>query len=64
MKTVLALLIALTLTTNVFAEGSQDTPNATASFFKNAQKGGLKFNGVGNMFAGHYGLLILSLIHI
>ena len=60
MKTVLALLIALTLATNVFAEGSQDTPNATASFFKNAQKGGLKFNGVGNMFAGHYGLLIFA----
>ena len=60
MKTGLAILIALTLTTNVFAEGSQDSPNATASFFKNEQKGGLKFNGVGNMFAGHYGLLIVA----
>ena len=60
MKTVLASLIALTLTANVFAEGSQGSPNATAAFLKNAQKGGLKFNGVGNMFAGHYGLLIVA----
>ena len=60
MKSVLASLIALTLTANVFAESSQGSPKATAAFLKNAQNDGLKFNGVGNIFAGHYGLLIVA----
>jgi|GEM_PF-190619 len=60
MKTILASLIALTLVANVFAEGSAGPPNATAAFLKNPQTGGLKLNGAGNLFAGHYGLLIVA----
>jgi hypothetical protein len=60
MKSILASLVALTLAVNLFAEGSPGPPNATATFLKNPQNGGLKLNGAGNLFAGQFGLLIVA----
>jgi len=60
MKTLTTSLAILALAANVFAEGSPGPPNATTAYMKNAQQGGLKLNGAGNLHAGQLGLLLVA----
>ena len=60
MKNIFSSLFALTLSFNVFAEGSSGPPTATQAFLKNPQKGGLKLNGAGVMHASSQGLLLVA----
>ena len=60
MKSIVTLLIALILTITIIAEEPKGSPTATSAFMKNAQKGGLKLSGAGNLHAGQHGLLLVA----
>ncbi|MDP7011409.1 MAG: hypothetical protein QF685_08515 [Verrucomicrobiota bacterium] len=60
MKSIVTFFITLTLTINIIAEEPKGSPTATSAFMKNAQKGGLKLSGAGNLHAGQHGLLLVA----
>ena len=60
MKLILCSLLSLTLAVNLFSEGSPGPPTAATAFLKNPQVGKLTFKGAGNLYAGHYGLLLVG----
>jgi len=57
MKRIFVSLLCLTFTANLFAK---DTPTAAASLLKNPQVGKLNFKGADNLYAAHFGLLLVG----
>ena len=57
MKKTFTLIFAAALSLNLTAK---DSDSATKTFLKNAQQGGLKFNGAGVLHASSHGLLLIA----
>ena len=57
MKKTFTLIFAVALSLNLIAK---DSDSATKTFLKNAQQGGLKFNGAGVLHASSHGLLLIA----
>ena len=61
MNTIVSLLlVGLSLSFQVFAKEPSGTQTATQAFLKKPQKGALKLNGAGVMFASNRGLLLVA----
>ena len=57
MKKTFTLIFAVALSVNLIAK---DSDSATKTFLKNAQQGGLKFNGAGVLHASSHCLLLVA----